>query len=63
MSHENFVLDEFPSGYFPDMNIQNNNILGTNVSIQLYYMTDFIVELIHIIVMCVTTKLGWVHGE
>jgi hypothetical protein len=31
MGHENFISDEFPSGYFPDMNIQNNNGLGTNI--------------------------------
>jgi hypothetical protein len=58
-----FVFDKFPSGCFPGMNIQNHDILGMDVSIDLYYIIGFIVELVHIIVLRVTTKLGWAHGE
>jgi hypothetical protein len=31
--HENFLFNEFPSGYLPDINIQNNNVLGTDISL------------------------------
>lgn len=33
MGPENFIVDEFTSGYFPEMNIQHNSILGTDVSL------------------------------
>lgn len=63
MGHENFIIDEFTSGYFPDMNIQHNNILGTDVFLQLYHTMCCIMELIHIIVMSTTTNWVWHSGN